>query len=54
MCIFFCIVLPQMELKKNCESDRAWVWSTPADYADEESKQELLAIRFQNADRKLI
>ena len=42
-----------MELKPNCGSDRAWVWSTPADFADEESKPELLAIRFANAESKL-
>jgi len=43
-------VLPQLELKPNCGSDRAWVWTTPADFADEEPKQELLAIRFANAE----
>lgn len=43
-------VLPQIELKPNCGSDRAWVWSTPSDFADEEPKPELLAIRFANAE----
>ncbi|XP_067649493.1 ran-specific GTPase-activating protein-like [Haliotis asinina] len=43
-------ISPHMELKPNCGSDRAWVWSTPADFADEESKPELLAIRFANAE----
>lgn len=43
-------ILPAMELKPNCGSDRAWVWSTPSDFADEESKPELLAIRFANAE----
>uniref|UniRef100_T1IXD8 RanBD1 domain-containing protein n=1 Tax=Strigamia maritima TaxID=126957 RepID=T1IXD8_STRMM len=43
-------ITPWMELKPNCGSDRAWVWSVPADYADEEPKQELLAIRFANAE----
>lgn len=43
-------VLPHLELKPNCGSDRAWVWSTPADFADEEPKPELLAIRFANAE----
>ncbi|XP_046582992.1 ran-specific GTPase-activating protein-like [Haliotis rubra] len=43
-------ISPLMELKPNCGSDRAWVWSTPADFADEESKPELLAIRFANAE----
>jgi Ran-binding protein 1 len=43
-------LLPHMELKPNCGSDRAWVWSTPADFADEEAKSEVLAIRFANAE----
>ncbi|ESO91642.1 hypothetical protein LOTGIDRAFT_191338 [Lottia gigantea] len=43
-------VSPAMELKPNCGSDRAWVWSTTADFADEEPKAELLAIRFANAE----
>lgn len=43
-------ITPIMQLKPNCGSDRAWVWSTLADFADEESKEELLAIRFANAE----
>ncbi|XP_061622547.1 ran-specific GTPase-activating protein [Phyllopteryx taeniolatus] len=43
-------IVPMMELKPNAGSDRAWVWSTLADYADEEPKPELLAIRFLNAE----
>uniref|UniRef100_A0A0B7AZ02 RanBD1 domain-containing protein n=1 Tax=Arion vulgaris TaxID=1028688 RepID=A0A0B7AZ02_9EUPU len=43
-------IYPTMELKPNCGSDRAWVWSTTADYADEQSKEEVLAIRFANAE----
>ena len=39
-----------MQLKPSSSSDRAWVWSTHADYADEEVKPELLAIRFANAE----
>ncbi|KAJ9588910.1 hypothetical protein L9F63_017788 [Diploptera punctata] len=35
-----------MELKPNCGSDRAWVYSVAADYADEEMRPELLAIKF--------
>ena len=46
-------VTPVMELKPNCGSDRAWVWNTTADFADEEAKPELLAIRFANAESKL-
>lgn len=43
-------IYPTMELKPNCGSDRAWVWSTTADFADEEAKDEVLAIRFANAE----
>uniref|UniRef100_A0A1A7WXQ8 Ran-specific GTPase-activating protein n=1 Tax=Iconisemion striatum TaxID=60296 RepID=A0A1A7WXQ8_9TELE len=43
-------IIPMMELKPNAGSDRAWVWNTLADYADESPKQELLAIRFLNAE----
>lgn len=39
-----------MELKPNCGSDRAWVYSVPADYADEEIRPELLAIKFTNPE----
>ncbi|XP_053725615.1 ran-specific GTPase-activating protein isoform X2 [Synchiropus splendidus] len=43
-------IVPMMELKPNSGSDRAWVWNTPADYADECPKPELLAIRFLNSE----
>lgn len=43
-------IKPSMELKPNAGSDRAWVWNTLADYADECPKAELLAIRFLNAE----
>ncbi|XP_041854558.1 ran-specific GTPase-activating protein [Melanotaenia boesemani] len=43
-------IIPTMELKPNAGSDRAWVWNTLADYADECPKPELLAIRFLNAE----
>ncbi|CAB1444742.1 unnamed protein product [Pleuronectes platessa] len=43
-------IIPVMDLKPNAGSDRAWVWNTPADYADECPKPELLAIRFLNAE----
>ena len=43
-----------MELRPNCGSDRAWVWSTHADFADEESKEEVLAIRFNNAESEIL
>uniref|UniRef100_A0A8D1TWP4 Ran-specific GTPase-activating protein n=1 Tax=Sus scrofa TaxID=9823 RepID=A0A8D1TWP4_PIG len=45
-------ITPMMELKPNAGSDRAWVWNTHADFADECPKQELLAIRFLNAESK--
>ncbi|XP_015929195.1 ran-specific GTPase-activating protein [Parasteatoda tepidariorum] len=41
---------PYMELKPNNTSDKAWVWSTMADFADEEPKPELLAIRFASVE----
>jgi len=41
---------PWMELKKNCGSEKAWVWKTQADYADDECKQETLAARFSSVD----
>lgn len=43
-------VTPWMTLAPNCGSDRAWVWSSKADYADETPTPELLAIRFANAE----
>jgi len=43
-------ILPWMEMKPNCGSEKAWVWKTQADYADEEPKQETLAIRFGTVD----
>ncbi|KAM5192628.1 ran-specific GTPase-activating protein [Mantella aurantiaca] len=43
-------ITPAMELKPNAGSDRAWVWNTYSDYADEAPKPELLAIRFLNAE----
>ncbi|XP_051979684.1 ran-specific GTPase-activating protein-like [Xyrauchen texanus] len=43
-------IMPLMELKPNAGSDRAWVWNTHADFADEQPKAEMLAIRFLNAE----
>ncbi|KAF6021768.1 RANBP1 [Bugula neritina] len=39
-----------MKLKSHASSDRAFVWTTLADFADEEPKQELFAIRFRDSD----
>uniref|UniRef100_A0A673VPT6 Ran-specific GTPase-activating protein n=1 Tax=Suricata suricatta TaxID=37032 RepID=A0A673VPT6_SURSU len=47
-------VTPMMELKPNAGSDRAWVWNTHADFADECPKPELLAIRFLNAETLIV
>ena len=41
-----------MKLQPHCSSDKAFVWKTPADFADEEAKQETLAIKFGNAESK--
>ncbi|XP_078482894.1 ran-specific GTPase-activating protein-like isoform X2 [Ciona intestinalis] len=39
-----------MKLVSHCESERAWMWMATADFADEEAKEELFAIRFLNAE----
>eukprot|EP01135_Chromosphaera_perkinsii_P003913 Nk52_evm14s262 gene=Nk52_evmTU14s262 len=39
-----------MKLEPNVGSDRSWVWSVAADFADNEAKPEVLAIRFANAE----
>eukprot|EP00088_Acartia_fossae_P031605 TRINITY_DN32467_c0_g1_i1.p1 TRINITY_DN32467_c0_g1~~TRINITY_DN32467_c0_g1_i1.p1 ORF type:complete len:282 (-),score=109.01 TRINITY_DN32467_c0_g1_i1:114-959(-) len=41
-------ILPWMELKKNCNSDKAWLWKTQADYADDTVVHQTLAARFSN------
>lgn len=40
-------ILPYFELRPHDKADRAWVWRTPSDFADEEQKPETLAIRFK-------
>jgi len=42
-------ILPSLKLDANVGSDRSWVW-TANDFADEELKQELFAIRFLNSE----
>lgn len=37
-----------MVLRPHNNSNRAFIWTTMADLSDNEPKQELLAIRFQN------
>lgn len=39
-----------MNLISSAGSERAWVWHTAADFADGETKEERLAIRFANAE----
>lgn len=39
-----------MKLTPNCGSDRAWVWSTAADFTEGEVKSEMLAIKFLNSE----
>ena len=39
-----------MELRPHAGSERSFMWTTLADFADEEPKQELLAIRFRDAE----
>lgn len=44
------IIAPEYALKPNVGSDRSWVYSVGADFADGEPTAELLAIRFANSD----
>lgn len=39
-----------MKLRPNCGSDRAFVWYVMFDFADEETKGEMFAIKFANAE----
>ena len=39
-----------MTLRSHAGSDRAWVWHTAADFADETAKPEMLAVRFRSAE----
>lgn len=41
-----------MTLLPNAGSDKAWVWTVQADFADEQPKVEQLAIKFKNAESK--
>ncbi|CAL8102112.1 unnamed protein product [Calicophoron daubneyi] len=44
------LITSAMELRPNCGSDRAFVWQTVADFADEVAKAESLGIRFPSAE----
>jgi len=39
-------LLPRMEIRNHASSDKALLWSTPADFADGESKPETFCMRF--------
>ena len=41
-----------MKLNKSFDSDRAWIWCCPCDFADETPKSETLAVRFASAESK--
>ena len=45
-------VTKDMKLLPSAGSDRAWVYTVQADFADEVAKVEQLAIRFKNAESK--
>ena len=47
---FTLLVTKEMSLVSCAGSDKAWVWTVLADFADEEPKKEQLAIRFKNAE----
>jgi len=43
-------ITTDMKLQPNAGSDRSWVWSTPADFSEQECKAERLAVRFKSED----
>ena len=43
-------VSPVMRLEPNVGSDRSWVWTCSADFADEQAKAEVFAIRFATSE----
>ncbi|OON22699.1 RanBP1 domain protein, partial [Opisthorchis viverrini] len=43
------VITSTMQLRPNCNSDRAFVWQTLADFADEVPKPEFLGVRFSCA-----
>ncbi|MDP2435762.1 MAG: Ran-binding domain-containing protein [archaeon] len=44
-------ITPHMIVKPNAGSDKSYVWTSLADYADEEPKKETFALKFGTADR---
>ena len=43
-------ITTDMKLQPNAGSDRSWVWSTLADFSEQECKAEQLAVRFKSED----
>ncbi|XP_074633716.1 E3 SUMO-protein ligase RanBP2-like isoform X4 [Acropora palmata] len=43
-------ITADMKLMPNEGSDRSWVWSTSADFSEQECKAERLAVRFKNKE----
>ncbi|TGZ64212.1 hypothetical protein CRM22_006493 [Opisthorchis felineus] len=43
------VITSTMQLRPNCNSDRAFVWQTLADFSDEVPKPEFLGVRFSCA-----
>jgi len=41
---------PLLKLTENIGSDRSWVYNCPADFSDDETKEEVFAIRFATAE----
>lgn len=48
-----CPVTQEMQLKRNIGSDRSWVWTVAADYAEMSPTSETLAIQLANSDSEL-
>ena len=44
------LISANMELKPFTNSDRAWLWTTLADFSEEESAAETLAVRFRTSE----
>jgi Ran-binding protein 1 len=42
--------MPYLKLQENKSSDKSWIWSCPADFAEEKPTEEVFAIRFANVD----
>ena len=43
-------ITTDMKLQPNAGSDRSWVWSTLADFSEQECKAEQLAVKFKSED----